>query len=649
MASPHLTSLIHLAGFGTGTVLYAMLVAMTSRDASSARERGASVTSLPLSAALLGLVWNLGGLVIYGLRDFGIAQPPPRLVAVAFAALGFLPAVVVHSAMAGARGWRQGPVLLAYALSAAAAVFFIVGGGDASLPSRTALLTLTVGYLALVALVAMGIGRDAARGRSVTMVALAAFAASALHLSHDVAQPDSWFVALVGHHASIPLVLVILYQDYRFAFADLFLRRAISVSVLVAIAVVLHVTVATPLMSTLQEGNGESLLATAGHIALWVGTALAYPVIYRATSHFVDSVILRRGDYAALRRDVAFATSRAETEEEAAEEASRIVAAAFGMAVQRGRWRMTNDALPAHARVDLPSGRRDEAQVLVPTNEPPSLVLSIGPLPAGRRLLSDEVTLLEAIATVLGRRIDVLRVSRERFERDLREREITQLAAESELRALRAQLNPHFLFNALTTLGYLMQAAPERALGTLYRLTELLRAVLRGPAGDAVTLGEELDIIEAYLAIERERFQERLTVTIDVPEALRGVRIPPLLLQPLVENAVKHGITPLRRGGTITVTARVVRGVRTTASSLEIKVADTGAGLGSPSVGAPGEGMGLMSIERRLDRLYGAGAHFAIVGAPDRGTTATISLPLEPGQADELGTMTDDREFRTAG
>ncbi len=653
MAAPELTSLIHLLGFGTGIVLYAVLVVMTSREGARLRARGEQGTPLPLLAAVLGLTWNGGALFIYGWSDFGRGEPSRLLVAIAFAALGFLPAVVVHSSTSAyATGWRRLPLLIGYALSGAAALFFAVGGANPSTPSRTALLTLTVGYLLLVTLVALGVGRDPARPRSVTIVALAAFAASALHLSHDASQADSWFTALVGHHASIPLVLVILYQDYRFAFADLFLRRALSVIGLVVIALLLHVTVHVPLMMTMLQQSGASLLATAGHIALWVMTALAYPAIYRLTSRFVDRVVLQRGDYAALRRDVMFATSRAGTVEEAADQTCAVVASALGVEAPGVRWRAaTDDPGGGPSRVILHRERRDEAEVVVPTAERPALVLEIAPLPASRRLLSDEVAFLESIATILGRRIDVLRVARERFERDLREREILQLATESELRALRAQLNPHFLFNALTTLGYLMQTAPDRALGTLYRLTELLRAVLRGPAAESVSLGEELDIIDAYLAIERERFQERLTVAVDVPEALREARVPPLLLQPLVENAVKHGITPLRRGGHIRIVARLVsHGPRAGDVALQLVVADTGAGLGGDArASTAGHGVGLSNLARRLERLYGERGEFSITGAPERGTTVTLHLPVDPAVAEELGGAHDDVTLRTAG
>src|SRR5213592_1423131 len=99
---------------------------------------------------------------------------------------------------------------------------------------------------------------------------------------------------------------------------------------------------------------------------------------------------------------------------------------------------------------------------------------------------------------------------RERYQRDIQEQEMRKLAAEAELRALRAQLNPHFLFNALTTIGYLIQTAPEKAVETLMRLTQLLRGVLRS-TGEFSTLGDEIKLIESYLEIERARFEERLS------------------------------------------------------------------------------------------------------------------------------------------
>jgi two-component system LytT family sensor kinase len=634
--SSDLTALVHLVGFTTGIILYAMLAVMTLRRTAG---EGAddTVNRIPLAAAVLGLLWNVGALVIYSLRDFGISEPSPALIALAFAALGFLPAVVVHSATRPvASGAQRALVLASYGLSVVAGVMqAIAAAGRGVVPSRAALVTLTVGYGAVLVLLVISTRRRAGWQRNLSTVALAAFAVSALHLSHDASQPDSPLVALLGHHASLPLVLVILYQDYRFAFADLFLRRALSLIALVCLAVALHVWVALPLVASLDgSGSGrEGLIGTSVDVALWVATALAYPFIRRVVGQFVDGVILGRLDYRHVRDDVAFAISRADSADDILQQACAVLGRALGVRSIRP---CADDRAPiSHPAVERSGDARealDHAVVRIPTNDVPQYAIEVAGLTAGRRLLSDDIALLESVASLVGRRIDSVRVTQERYERGLREREIMQLAAEAELRALRAQLNPHFLFNALTTIGYLLKAAPDRALGTLYRLTDLLRAVLRHPPGEVITLGEELEVVESYLAIERERFEERLIVRIDVPEALRTIPVLPLLVQPLVENAVKHGISPLRRGGTVAIAASLDRADDGGGSlaMLRITVADTGAGLDrlthdKPPVGA---GVGLRSIEQRLALHYGAGATLEVTSSPGRGTIAELRLPM---------------------
>ena len=237
----------------------------------------------------------------------------------------------------------------------------------------------------------------------------------------------------------------------------------------------------------------------------------------------------------------------------------------------------------------------------VPTADQPRFALAIGQLSGGRRLLSDDLAALEAIAVVVARRIDAIRITSERYDRGLREQEISKLATEAELRALRAQLNPHFLFNALTTIGYLIQTAPPRALETLMRLTALLRGVLRSE-GEFTTLGRELDIVESYLDIEKARFEHRLRVTIDVPSRLRDIPLPPLLLQPLVENAVKHGIAHKQSGGDVAVRARTEHINDQQPRQLAITVEDTGAGATSQSLQRGRRaGLGLRNVERRLE------------------------------------------------
>jgi LytS/YehU family sensor histidine kinase len=236
---------------------------------------------------------------------------------------------------------------------------------------------------------------------------------------------------------------------------------------------------------------------------------------------------------------------------------------------------------------------------------------------------------------LVARRIDAVRSMEERYHHAVYEQEMQKLAAEAELRALRAQVNPHFLFNALTTIGYLIQTAPERALGTLMRLSGLLRAVLK--AGEEfVTIGEELDLIEAYLDIERARFEERLRVRIDVPWELRTIRIPALVIQPIVENAIKHGISESRAGGEVRITARLHYASATseTATAIFISVIDTGAGVAEADLACGRRrGVGLANVEQRLRRYGGIEPPLFIHSVPGIGTTVDIRIPFQVSEA----------------
>jgi hypothetical protein len=393
------------------------------------------------------------------------------------------------------------------------------------------------------------------------------FAVSALHLSQLHQGDAAWPVELLGHHAALPLAVAILYQDFPFALADLFLKRALNIIALVGMAILGVATVGaihSPDVP-LRDPRDVGLLVT-----FWVATALLYPKLRDLIAWFVDSVLLDRPDYALLRARIG---SRAQRQQDIAgllDDACAELAPALSARVVR--WREIVDTPAAAATQDLLT--RSAAVVDVPVAEAPYYVIEVTELLGGRRLLSDDRAALDAIASLIGRRIDAVRLTTERYERERREQEIAKLATEAELRALRAQINPHFLFNALTTIGYLIQTAPARALETLMRLTALLRSVLRSE-GEFTTLGRELDLIEAYLDIEHARFEQRLSVRIDVPQALRTIRLPPLLLQPIVENAIKHGIAPLRHGGDVTVMAAIDA---MNPGTLVLTVIDTGAG-----------------------------------------------------------------------
>ena len=622
-------ALLNLVGIGTGVALYAMLLVMVLRAPAHARQRTGADRVL-VAASVLGLVWNGCALPLYGFPH----GPKPGdllgwLAVVGFAALGCLPAVVVHSVLRDShdlvRGWfKRTLVVVAYSASLLAAVVQVGAWRSGNpVPAPLAMRLLTWVFVALVLPVAVATRKQPGSRRALWIVALAAFTVSALHLMQIHSAQDSWLAELLGHHASVVLAVAILYQDYPFAFADLFLKRALTLTALVAAA--LSGVVAFGLPANGSEGPvlvGPRQIGVV--VSLWIGTALLYPWLRRAVAWFVDVVVLRRPDYRSLRATIASRIDRHDEVDALLDDVCGLVAPALNARLVE--WR----ALPAPSPVGEPRSLvaviDGSVAVDIPTSDTPRYALVGGPLVGGRRLLSDDVSMLEWLAVALARRIDAIRLTEERYERELREQEIDRLATEAELRELRAQINPHFLFNALTTIGYLIQTAPSKAFGTLMRLTTLLRSVLRSE-GEFTTLGHELDIVESYLDIERARFEDRLRVHVEVPDRLRDVLVPPLLLQPLVENAVKHGIGQKRWGGDVTV--RAAHGPDGTGGGvLRLSVEDTGAGTTEVALAVgKREGVGLRNIERRLACQFGGQASLDVRSMPGLGTVAEIRLP----------------------
>jgi len=192
--------------------------------------------------------------------------------------------------------------------------------------------------------------------------------------------------------------------------------------------------------------------------------------------------------------------------------------------------------------------------------------------------------------------------------------------AQAELRALRAQMNPHFLFNALNTIAALVRDDPDGAEDTTTRLAELFRYTLRASERERAPLGDELAFVRDYLAIEHRRFGARLTVREDVAPGLSGLAVPTLLLQPLVENAVRHGVAPRAEGGTVTLAAR------RDGETLVIEVGDDGPGFASePS--PSGNGFGLHSVRERL-RALGPPHALDIESGHGHGTTVRLTVPV---------------------
>ncbi len=197
--------------------------------------------------------------------------------------------------------------------------------------------------------------------------------------------------------------------------------------------------------------------------------------------------------------------------------------------------------------------------------------------------------------------------------------ELELLARDAELRALSAQIEPHFLLNTLTSILALIDACPADARAMLERLAELLKAAFDEMQEHEVTLGRELDLMSAYLQIEQVRFADRLTVTTEVPEPLRAIAVPPFLLQPLVENAIKHAVAPSTRPTTI-----AIRG-RRDGTRVRLEVADSGRGF-SRDTASPSSRHGLSLTERRL-QAFAPGSELKVERPTGGGCIVTLSFP----------------------
>ncbi len=195
--------------------------------------------------------------------------------------------------------------------------------------------------------------------------------------------------------------------------------------------------------------------------------------------------------------------------------------------------------------------------------------------------------------------------------------------AEARLKTMQAQVEPHFLFNTLASVDYLIETDPARASRMQKNLIQYLRAALPQMRQSSSTLGQEMALCRSYLEILKVRMDDRLQFAITLPAGLSTAAFPPMMLQTLVENSIKHGLEPKPEGGTLTLSADVVDG------NLRVAVSDSGLGFGA--AGLPGSGVGLGNVRERLAALFGARARLTIEPNLPGGTIATIEVPYTVG------------------
>ncbi|HUK47565.1 MAG TPA: histidine kinase [Terriglobales bacterium] len=209
-------------------------------------------------------------------------------------------------------------------------------------------------------------------------------------------------------------------------------------------------------------------------------------------------------------------------------------------------------------------------------------------------------------------------------DRDLAAAHLEAQLSKANLRALKSQLQPHFLFNTMHSISGLMFTDPHAADAMMSRLSELLRMSFEDGAEQITTLNRELEFVNGYLEIEKMRLGDRLTVDLDISPETLDAQVPHLLLQPLVENAVQHGVAKLSSKGNI----RICSGQD--GRNLWLKISDNGPGFNCPADSAPKSGLGLRASQERLQTLYGENQSFTFGALATGGTEITIRIPFRP-------------------
>jgi len=581
---------VNILGHAAGVLIFgSFLILMLARR--SVQQLRA--IRLSLFAAALALVWNVAPLVILTLGStHRLAEL--AISGIAFGALSMLPSVLLDlclekrfAAIVKTGYGVSGLSLLAHfiELFRNPADFHRLG---------LAIITIGFGLLSVISVVAvLWSGEENPRAiimRILSAMSLLLFAASFTHFNNGPS-PSAWSTELVVHHAGIPLALFIILQDYRFVFVDAFVR--VLVNGLLAGVFALVVAHYLPRL----DYPARVLLVAA---ALWT-FALARGVLQRA----VTRLVFRRPETEAAMRDLRALGSQATDESAFIERAAAYIARLMQAPLAREPVESPDVSFPALTAAPL-QDRGVEVIVPVGFSKAERHYVLLGPRRGGRRYLSEDLESLARLAACVAEQVELIRQA-----------ETRRLVMQAELRALQAQIHPHFLFNALNTLYGIIPRQVSGARRMLLNLAEIFRYFLQSEKA-FVPLEEELRIVRAYLEIEELRLGDKLHVELDVDQAALRDPVPLLSIQPLVENAVKHGVAARPQGGAIHITAKREQG------RLHVRVRDTGPGFETVATHSREHaGVGLENVSRRLILCYGADSTLRIESA---GTGASVSF-----------------------
>lgn len=577
--------LVNTLGHSAGVLIFGIFLYLLIQDRASRRLPGSTKSML---AAALALAWNLASLLVLGTNSPDSAFTKVT-AAIGFAVLSLLPAVLFDLCL---QERYRVLVRLGYSLSAITIALHLAElFQDSSRYHRWGLTLITVGYGVLTCIAAAGVFASRDRNRRITTsrlvgtMSLFLLAMSFVHLGGGHVT-QVWSRELAFHHAAIPLALLVLLQDYRFVLLDAFLR--FLANVLLAALFTFGVVEAWTLDLLPRPSTPfyEALLLTGACLLL-----IVFAMLRGRVQSLLTRLVFRRPDRDALLENL---KAPIRDEDEYLKRAARQLGEFMGAdaSVVEDRRLLELDLRRPVLTSELPQHRTEleekGVEVVVPVRVPSghSHHMLLGRRSGGRRYLSEDLQALARAAAQVVEQIE-----------QYHESEMRRLVAQAELRALQSQIHPHFLFNALNTLYGIIPREAKGARETVLNLADIFRYFLETEKS-FLPLEEELHIVKAYLEVERLRLGEKLRTEINVELEALLTPIPILSIQPLVENAVKHGISPKAGGGLVKLDAHLdVRG------ALRVSVRDTGGGFAAhPSSKS---GVGIENVNRRLQLCYG--------------------------------------------
>jgi two-component system, LytTR family, sensor kinase len=677
----HLTS--EILGFGTGLALLMLTFGLLRRGAGQQ-----SNTRARYHQAAIGLMWYLGGLLWSLLYLFGLREWRALLLAAnvmnftgaaffpsAFLAMWLKPSGEQSTRTKACRILCRVSIISAVALTMSFIVTMLLWylRQESYDHFINLLLVIICWHVAIV----MGLGAwlllpgrlndFVSRFYAITTLIGACAPAVATLVGNSADQPPLLWLALriIEHQSPLLITLgaIVFFADFRYS--NVFVKGSLQLLTALLLALVFSLLITGPLPELV---NRMTSYPTSGLVSvttiILVAFVWAFLRLNPILSRLVDRRLFREPDYAAASRGIwEELSSQDGAGHDFREESERIfltvarfvrqtleleeVGVAPISVIKADQLTATlNSGEVCELRFDDPVkwklGAGVEFLAPVRVNGRPTHLLTITPGARRRQLLESEISFVRTVAGQVSSRLEALQFEQEKADRQNKEERLRRQVSEAELRALRAQINPHFLFNSLNTIADLIVADPARAEQMTVQLAKVFRHVLSNSDRQLITIGEELEFLRTYLDIEAVRFGDRMRLQFDIDANAATESVPSLILQPVVENALKHGLAQKVGGGTLQISVKREDGFLrlvveddgpgfSARAPVALEVTETGNGASRllQTQKQRGHGVGLRNITERLATIYSGQAKILFENRPDGGSRVTLLLPRQ--------------------